>query len=81
MKPGAISSLSPSGRQELASYESCLREQRDISPATIRNYLSDLRSFIAWYETKSVNSAQVGFQLKQITTPTLNFRKKLSLSV
>jgi integrase/recombinase XerD len=70
MKPGAISSLSPSGRQELESYESYLREQRDISPTTIRNYLSDLRSFIAWYET-SVNSAQISFQLKQITTPTL----------
>ena len=71
MKPGAISSLSPSGRQELASYESYLRGQRDISPVTIRNYLSDLRSFIAWYETNSVKSAKVWFQLGQITTPTL----------
>lgn len=71
MKPSAISSLSPSGRQELTSYESYLREQRDISPATIRNYLSDLRSFIIWYETKSISSARVGFQLNQITTPTL----------
>lgn len=74
MKRGAIPSLSPSGRQELASYELYLREQRDISPVTIRNYLSDLRSFVVWYETKRIKSgeaAKVGFQLEQITTPTL----------
>lgn len=71
MKHDAISSLSPSGRQELTNYESYLREQRDISPVTIRNYLSDLRSFVTWYETKSINSAKVGFDLAKITTPTL----------
>jgi integrase/recombinase XerD len=71
MKPGDISSLSLSGRQELISYESYLRKQRDISPATVRNYLSDLRSFVVWYETKSIQSATVGFQIEQITTPTL----------
>ena len=73
MKPDAISSLSSSGRQELADYEFYLREQRDISPVTVRNYLSDLRSFIAWYETKSINSttAMVEFDLAKITTPTL----------
>jgi integrase/recombinase XerC len=71
MKPGDILSLSLSGRQELTSYESYLREQRDVSSATVRNYLSDLRSFIVWHETKSIQSAKVGFQLEQITTPTL----------
>ena len=71
MKPDATLSISPSGRQELADYESYLRRQRDISSVTVRNYLSDLRSFITWYETKSLNSAKVGFDLTKITTPTL----------
>jgi integrase/recombinase XerD len=71
MKPDVTPSLSPSGRQELADYESYLRKQRDISSATIRNYLSDLRSFITWYETKNVKSTKVGFDLAKITTPTL----------
>jgi integrase/recombinase XerD len=74
MKPGAIPSLSPSSRQELADYESYLCGQRDISPVTIRNYLSDLRSFIVWYETqsqKSFEAVNVGFKIEQITTPTL----------
>jgi integrase/recombinase XerD len=30
-----------------------------------------LRSFVVWYETNSVRAAKVGFQLNQITTPTL----------
>ncbi|MEN9521213.1 MAG: hypothetical protein RLZZ381_3801 [Cyanobacteriota bacterium] len=71
MKVGAISSLSLSGRRELADYESYLRGQRDLSPITVRNYLSDLRSFIVWHENKSAKSPFVGFQLEQITTPTL----------
>ncbi len=73
MKPDATSSLSSSGSQELADYEFYLREQRDISPVTVRNYLSDLRSFIVWYETKSIKSAtaMVEFDLTKITTPTL----------
>ena len=74
MKRSAIPALSSLGRQELASYESYLRGQRDLSPVTIRNYLSDLRSFVAWYETKRIKSGEVveaSFQIEQITTPTL----------
>ena len=71
MKPDATPSLSSSGRQELADYEFYLREQRDISSVTVRNYLSDLRSFIAWYETQNHNSTKVGFDFAKITTPTL----------
>ena len=58
-------------RQELADYELYLRGQKDISPVTIRNYLSDLRSFVTWYKTKSLNSTKVGFESAKITTPTL----------
>ncbi|MDJ0715406.1 MAG: phage integrase N-terminal SAM-like domain-containing protein [Prochloraceae cyanobacterium] len=74
MKRDTISSISQLGQKELASYESYLRGQQDMSPVTIRNYLSDLRSFVAWYETlqiKSTQSRQIGFQLELITTPTL----------
>lgn len=74
MKRSPIPAFSSSGRRELASYESYLRGQQDLSSVTIRNYLSDLRSFIAWYETKHLKSGEVvetNFQLEQITTPTL----------
>jgi integrase/recombinase XerD len=43
--------LSSVGEQVLAQYERRLRVEEDLSSATIRNYLSDLRHFIAWCES------------------------------
>jgi hypothetical protein len=50
MKRTAKPHLSPAGEQALATYEHWLREREDLAPASIRNDLSDLRQFIAWYE-------------------------------
>jgi integrase/recombinase XerC len=77
MKRQANPPLSASGEHALAQYEQALREQEDLTPASLRNYLSDLRHFIVWYEartaecvtdTQEVNSC---FDLSAITTPTL----------
>ena len=43
----AISPTAQKARDLFAGY---LREEQDVSPATLRNYLSDLRQFIAWFE-------------------------------
>ncbi|HEY3231661.1 MAG TPA: tyrosine-type recombinase/integrase [Roseiflexaceae bacterium] len=50
MKRPAIPTLSDEGQQALEAYTTALREHTDISPATVRNYRSDLRQFIAWCE-------------------------------
>jgi hypothetical protein len=50
MKRQANPQLSASGERALVQYEQALREQEDLTPASIPNYLSDLRHFIAWYE-------------------------------
>lgn len=50
MKRGAQPPLSVEGRQALDRYASALRQVEDLSAVTIRNYLSDLRQFIAWCE-------------------------------
>ena len=42
--------LSSAGAEAIASYERHLREHEDLSAPTLRNYLSDLRHFAAWYE-------------------------------
>lgn len=42
--------LSEDGQQVLEQYEQVLQQLEDLSPVTIRNYLSDLRQFIAWCE-------------------------------
>lgn len=65
--------LSPSAQAALDAYRRHLREEVDLSPATIRNYLSDLRHFMAWCESvwsRGQDSVQP-FALERIATPTL----------
>jgi len=38
------------GQQALDQYRQALQQLEDLSPVTTRNYLSDLRQFIAWCE-------------------------------
>jgi len=71
MKRTAHPPLSPLGQEALASYERWLREREDLAAASIRNYLSDLRHFIAWYETERDAHVHDCFTPQGITTPAL----------
>src|SRR5947209_6990045 len=71
MKRIAHPPLSHTGQEALASYERWLREREDLTAASIRNYLSDLRHFIAWYETEQEARAHDCFTPQGITTPAL----------
>ncbi len=71
MKRTAHPPLSQAGHEALASYEDWLREREDLAPASIRNYLSDLRHFIAWYETEREAHVHDCFTPQGITTPAL----------
>jgi integrase/recombinase XerD len=71
MKRSAHPSLSPVGQEALAFYERWLREREDLTAASIRNYLSDLRHFIAWYETEREAPVHDYFTPQGITTPAL----------
>ena len=71
MKRTAHPSLTPLGQEALASYERWLREREDLAAASIRNYLSDLRHFIAWYETQQEAHGHDSFTPQEITTPAL----------
>src|SRR6266571_323796 len=71
MKRTAHPPLSPAGLEALASYEHWLREREDLTPASIRNYLSDLRHFMAWFETEREAQANDCFTPQGITTPAL----------
>lgn len=76
MKRQANPHLSAAGELALEQYQQALREQEDLNAASIRNYLSDLRHFIAWYEAcvaECATDALVNsrFDLSAITTPTL----------
>src|SRR5947199_9634259 len=71
MKRMALPSLSHTGQEALASYERWLREREDLAVASIRNYLSDLRHFIAWYETEREAQVYDCFTPEGISTPAL----------
>ena len=72
-KRSAQPQLSSSGEQTLEQYASALREGEDIRPVTLRNYLSDLRQFAAWYEQMTAVGQEltISFGPQQITTPTI----------
>ncbi len=65
--------LSPSEQQVLDQYEQQLRMEEDLAVATIRNYLSDLHHFAAWYESMRCLGREEApaFRPEAITTPTM----------
>ena len=76
MKRPANPHLSSSGERALAQYEQTLREEEDLAPASLRNYLSDVRHFMTWYEAQVAEHAadaqdESGFDPQAITIPTL----------
>jgi integrase/recombinase XerC len=72
-KRAAQPPLSGGGQAALAQYAAALQEREDIRPVTLRNYLSDLRQFAAWYEATSAAGSEGGsaFGPPEITTPTI----------
>ena len=73
MKRNATPPLSGVGEQALQLYKQNLCEREDLTRASVRNYLSDVRHFMAWYEAQREANAQedTTFALQAITTPTL----------
>jgi integrase/recombinase XerC len=65
--------LSSNAERFLAAYERRLRTEEDLSAATNRNYLSDLRHFAAWCEAiwGQGREEAVSFTSERVTTPTL----------
>ncbi len=60
--------ISAQGQTALTTYEQHLCTVEDLSPKTIRNYLSDLRQFIAWCE---VSWAEASEQERRFTPTTI----------
>ena len=61
------------GQQVLDQYEQQLRTQEDLTAAIIRNYLSDLHHFAAWYKSMRCLGREEApaFRQETITTPTM----------
>lgn len=59
--------LSAPARKSYEQYELYLTTEIDLRPATIRNYLSDVQQFMAWFEKQYHQP----FALDTVATPTL----------
>lgn len=72
MKRAAQPALSVEGQQALNQYAYALRRVEDLTEVTIRNYLSDLRQFIAWCESGwSVEQDEQSFTPQAVAPPLL----------
>lgn len=67
------SSLSEAGKQAVSCYETYLRTEVDLRPATIRNYLADVSLFAVWCESTWADGVEVGevFSPANVVTPTI----------
>lgn len=74
MKRKAQPLLSEDGQQTLDQYTQILRHFEDLSVVTIRNYLSDLRQFIAWCECSWHEGQEDRFFTPQAVAPSLLIR-------
>jgi integrase/recombinase XerC len=65
--------LSSVGEKELKRYGKYLREEQDLSSATVRNYLSDLRGFATFCESSwsEGEESREPFSPSAVTTPTI----------
>jgi integrase/recombinase XerD len=72
-KRAAQPPLSAAGQQALEAFAAALHAREDLRPVTLRNYLSDLRQFAAWYEETAATGQEtlVSFGPAEITTPTV----------
>src|SRR6266545_2063416 len=73
MKRASPPPVSSAGADALAVYEAWMKEREDLAAASIRNYVSDLSQFIAWYEQRASQTGDDGvlFSPREITTAVL----------
>ena len=67
----AMPPISENGCTALEQYAGALQDEADMRPATVRNYLSDLRQFVAWCEEmwSEGHDELVSFTPTRMTTP------------
>lgn len=73
MKRAVKPDLSTAGKAELQRFGVYLREEQDLASDTVRNYLSDLRQFVAFCEAtwSEGEEASEPFSPADVTTPTI----------
>ncbi|CAG7631965.1 tyrosine-type recombinase/integrase [Paenibacillus allorhizosphaerae] len=63
--------ISEQGEQTIQDFINTLTIHEDLNPKTIKEYASDLKHFIGWFETADLQEEEVLFRIEDVATPTL----------
>ncbi|MCR8645904.1 hypothetical protein NV379_25015 [Paenibacillus sp. N1-5-1-14] len=69
--------ISEQGEQTILDFIQALTTHEDLNPKTLKEYASDLKHFIGWFETADHQEEEVTFQVEDVATPTLTRYGKL----
>jgi integrase/recombinase XerD len=63
--------ISEQGEQTIQDFIHTLTIQEDLNPKTLKEYASDLKHFIGWFENTEHQEEVVVFHIEDVATPTL----------
>ncbi|CAM4038698.1 tyrosine-type recombinase/integrase [Cohnella lubricantis] len=63
--------ISEQGEQTIHDFIHALTTREDLNPKTLKEYASDLKHFIGWFETADHQEEEVIFRIEDVATPTL----------
>lgn len=63
--------ISEQGDQIIHDFIHVLTTQEDLNPKTLKEYASDLKQFIGWFETSEHQEEDIIFRIEDVATPTL----------
>ncbi|WP_135554715.1 tyrosine-type recombinase/integrase [Paenibacillus cymbidii] len=65
------SGISKQGEQAIHDFIHALATRKALNPKTLKEYTSDLKHFIFWFETSGRQEEEVIFRMEEVATPTL----------
>ncbi|MFH5183826.1 tyrosine-type recombinase/integrase [Paenibacillus sp. TAB 01] len=63
--------ISKQGEQTIHDFIYALTTHKDLNPKTLKEYASDLKHFIGWFESSDPQEKEAIFRIEEVTTPTL----------
>lgn len=76
-----MTDISEQGEQTIQRFIQTLSSHEDLNSKTLKEYASDLKHFIGWFETVSHQEEDVIFQIEDVATPTLTRYREASQKV
>ncbi len=73
--------ISEQGKQTIHDFIHALTAHEDLNPKTLKEYASDMKHFINWFETAEHQEEEVIFRIADVATPTLTRYREASQKV